>query len=343
MTSIYFHNQPFTLESGAKLDSFELAYTTKGQLNETKTNVVWICHALTGNSNPESWWPGIIGKDKAIDPSKHFIVCTNVLGSCYGSTGPLSLERKTQKPYFHKFPFLTNRDIVRSFDLLRQHLQIESIEFLIGGSLGGQHALEWSIYKPDLIKNQALIAANAKHSPWGIAFNESQRLAISSDKTWAESNENAGKKGLLAARSIALLSYRNYNTYNNTQLDNNEKTDSFNAASYQRYQGQKFINRFNAFSYWILSKAMDSHNVSRGRISLANALGNINAKTLVIAISSDILFPVEESVLLAENINNSKLKIIDSNYGHDGFLIETEQINNIIKQTFISNLKQTKS
>lgn len=336
MSIVFKHKKKFQLESGSFLPEFQLAYTTLGKLNSTGDNVVWITHALTANSNPEEWWNGLVGKGKFFNPEKYFIVCANVLGSAYGSTGPLSINPDTDNKYYHNFPQLTIRDIVNGFEILKDHLKIQKIHTLLGGSLGGQQALEWSIINPALIENLILIATNAQHSPWGIAFNESQRLAIKADRTWLSYSDDAGLKGLKAARAIALLSYRNYNTYQTTQEDNEEKTNDFNAASYQNYQGDKLVNRFNAFSYWHLTKVMDSHNVGRNRGGVEKALGLIQAKTLVVAINSDILFPVSESVRLHENIKNSELEIIDSLYGHDGFLIETEQLKTIFENFYIS-------
>lgn len=344
-TKTYTYKKEFTLESGRKINELTIAYTTIGKLNEAKNNVIWITHALTANANPEEWWNGLVGKGKFYNPEKHFVVCANVIGSCYGSTGPLSVNLDTDNPYYHDFPAITIRDIVKSLDLLRLHLRIDKINTLIGGSLGGQQALEWSIQNPELIENLFLIATNAQHSSWGKAFNESQRLAIKTDRSWFSYSDDAGLKGLKTARTIALLSYRNYETYNSTQLDNNELIDDFSAASYQNYQGEKLTNRFNAFSYWYLSKTMDSHNVARGRKSVEYALSLVKAKTLVIAVSSDLLFPVAESKVLAEGISNSQLSIINSQYGHDGFLIETEQLKKEFEQFYIqhkNNIKKLK-
>ncbi len=333
---VYKHKAPFKLESGKFLPEIELSYTTLGKLNETKDNVIWITHALTANSNPEEWWSGLVGKGKFYNPEKHFIVCANVLGSNYGSTNPLSVNPNNGNKYYHNFPEITIRDIVKSFELLRQHLGINKIYTLLGGSLGGQQAVEWAIQKPQLIENLFLIATNAQHSPWGIAFNETQRLAIKADRTWFSYSDDAGLKGLKAARAIALLSYRNYNTYQATQEDNEENGGDYKAASYQNYQGDKLVNRFNAYSYWHLTKEMDSHHVGRNRGGIKQALGLIKANTLVVAINSDILFPVSESVTLHENIKNSELEIIDSLYGHDGFLIETEQLKTIFENFYFS-------
>jgi homoserine O-acetyltransferase/O-succinyltransferase len=187
--------------------------------------------------------------------------------------------------------------------------------------------------QPHIFKKLILLATNAKHSPWGIAFNESQRLAIYADSTWNEHRQDAGQAGLCAARSIALLSYRNYGTYVNRQSEEtNEKTDDFKASSYQRYQGVKLVRRFNVLSYLILSKAMDSHNVGRGRATVAQALAQIQAKTLVIGITSDILFPPSEQQFLAKHIPDAQYVEIDSPYGHDGFLVETEKITEVLKE-----------
>ena len=337
-TKIYQYKKPFQLESGRKLQGVELSYTTLGTLNAAKNNVIWITHALTANANPEEWWNGLVGKGKFFNPQQHFVVCANVLGSCYGSTGPLSTDPSTGNPYYHNFPEITIRDIVKGLDLLRIHLGIEKIHTLIGGSLGGQQAVEWAVQQPGLFENLFLIATNAQHSPWGKAFNESQRLAIKADRTWYSYSVDAGLKGLKAARSIALLSYRSYDTYTITQKDENDTIDNFKAISYQNYQGEKLINRFNAFSYYHLSKAMDSHNVGRGRGSINEALGKVKANTLVVAINSDVLFPVCESEVLAKGIPNSSFSTLHSLYGHDGFLIETEQL----KKQFEIFYNQTK-
>tara|TARA_R110001592_G_scaffold46637_2_gene148365 strand:- start:1190 stop:2236 length:1047 start_codon:yes stop_codon:yes gene_type:complete len=338
----YSYTKPFKLESGKVLPQIELAYTTLGKLNSTGDNVIWITHALTANSNPEEWWNGLVGKGKYFNPEKYFIICANVLGSAYGSTGPLSINPDTGNKYYHDFPQLTIRDIVNGFELLKNHLKINRIHTLLGGSLGGQQALEWSIINPNLIENLFLIATNAKHSPWGIAFNESQRLAIKADRSWFSYNDDAGLKGLKAARSFALLSYRNYNIYQATQEDNREVVDDFKAASYQNYQGEKLVNRFNAFSYWTLSKVMDSHDVSRGRESLQKALNHVQANTLVVAVNSDLLFPVSESILLADNIKGAELEVIESLYGHDGFLIETDQLKELFEKFYLTQKLKTK-
>ncbi|WP_128546036.1 homoserine O-acetyltransferase MetX [Larkinella soli] len=332
-TRFFDYKYTFPLESGSSLSGFRLCYTTRGVLNSDQSNVVWVCHALTGSADPGDWWDGMVGPGKYYDPEHYFIVCANVLGSCYGTTGPLSVNPKTGRPYYHTFPQVTIRDMVGAMDLLRQELGIEQIHTCIGGSLGGQQALEWGIQQPGIIRNLILIAANAVMSPWGIAFNEAQRMAIQADASWTESRDDAGSAGMKAARAVALLSYRNYDTYGFTQaLDHNEQLDDYKASSYQQYQGEKLVKRFNAFTYWILSKVMDSHNVGRNRGSIIRALEQIKARTLAVGIRSDILFPPSEQQFLARHIPDARYEEIDSLYGHDGFLIETKPLTQIIRR-----------
>ncbi len=334
----------FPLESGETLPGFRLAYTTRGTLNQEngRSNVVWICHALTGNADAGDWWGGMVGSGKYFDPAPpsgagDFIVCANVLGSCYGSTGPLSVNPATGQPFHHDFPAITIRDMVAALDLLRQELGIEKIHTCIGGSVGGEQALEWAILQPALIENLIVVATSAIASPWCIAFNEAQRMAIEADPTWRERRDDAGQAGMKAARAMAMISYRNYDTYGFTQaLDNNEQLDGYKAAGYQRYQGEKLADRFNAFTYWTLSKVMDSHNVGRNRGSILNALGQIKARTLVVGIRSDLLFPPSEQQFLARHIPDANYEEIDSLYGHDGFLIEFRPLANMIRKWMAS-------
>lgn len=337
----------FLLENGQYLSQLEIAYHTYGTINEDASNVIWACHALTANSNVFDWWRGLFGEHDLFNPNDYFIVCANNLGSCYGSTGPLSVNGDVKEPLFNYFPTITTRDIATSLELLRDYLGITAIHTLIGGSQGGQIALEWSLLHPESAKNLILIASNAQHSPWGIAFNESQRLAIKADRTYYSNMEHAAQKGLAAARSIALLSYRNYETFAHSQDDKDpDKTGNYMAASYQRYQGEKFIRRFNAYSYVRLLDAMDSHNVARGRSKTpAEALKQVRAKTLVISVTNDLLFPMQEQAFLANHIRSATHVKIESDYGHDGFLIETEKLSRVITDFYLkqkNNINTTK-
>src|SRR5438132_6454471 len=280
---IFHFDGELPLEAGGKLAGFQLKYTTAGQLNRDRSNVVWVFHALTGSSDFTDWWKDFFTDDGPFNTKEYFIICANAIGGCYGSTGPLSINPATGTNYYHEFPLITNRDVVASFDLLRQHLGIQKIQTVIGGSLGGQQAMEWAIRQPSVCENLILIATNAQHSPWGIAFNEAQRMAIEADPTWKENDARAGIEGMKAARAIGMISYRAYDGFGQTQSEKtNDKLDDFRASSYQRYQGQKLANRFNAFTYQIFSKAMDSHNVGRGRPGVEAALKSIEAKTFVV-------------------------------------------------------------
>lgn len=324
--------RPLFLENGGVLPELTIGYHTFGKLNADASNVVWVCHALTANSDPTEWWEGLVGEGYVINPTSHFIVCANILGSCYGTTSPLSINPTTGEPYYSNFPLVTTRDMVNAHIALAEYLGISRIKLLIGGSMGGQQALEWSIAQPDTIENLLVIATNAYHSPYGIAFNESQRLSVYADQTYFNNVPNGGAAGLKAARSIALISYRSYYAYNTSQKEEDaNRTNGFKAASYQQYQGDKLVNRFNAYSYISLLNSMDSHNVGRHRGSAAEALRQIKAKTLCIGIESDILFPPTEQLFLHEHIKDSEYAVIDSFYGHDGFLLETEQLTALIK------------
>ncbi|MCE5320296.1 MAG: homoserine O-acetyltransferase [Bacteroidales bacterium] len=329
---LYTINTPFVFESGEKIASLDICYHHTANYSPDK-KVIWICHALTANSNPQEWWDGLTGPGKLFDTEKFYIICANMIGSCYGSSGPSS-PGKDGKPYFLTFPQVTVRDIVRAHNILREHLGIRSIDVMTGGSIGGFQALEWSIMYPDIVKNLVLIACNARVSPWGTAWNESQRMALFADFTFEEQNNiDGGKSGLEAARSIALISYRSFEGYGTTQQE--PQTDTLfakKAGSYQQYQGKKLSDRFDAYSYYTLTKSVDSHNVGRGRGGTVKALGQIEASTIVIGIDSDNLFPVEEQKFLFNNIKNAKFDVITSLFGHDGFLLEWEQTENILKK-----------
>lgn len=337
----FFHQKsPFRLESGATLQELTLAYTTSGIIRSDGSNVVWICHALTGNAEAEVWWSGLIGPGKIIDTNQFFVICVNAIGSCYGSTGPLSINPLSGKKYYHTFPEVTNRDIVRSFELLRNHLGIKKIYCLMGGSLGGQQVLEWAIQCPDLFDHIIPIACNAWHSSWGVAFNESQRMAIETDRSWLSDDDYAGLHGLETARAIAMLSYRTYSIYEKNQpIASDTRLSNYPSSSYQRYMGKKLSGRFNAFSYHRLTSAMDSHHIGRGRGSAHDALTKIKARALVIGIDQDILFPISEQKFLTRFIPGAVFGVLNTGYGHDGFLVEFGQLEVLIRNFFSQSLK----
>ncbi|HEU4716788.1 MAG TPA: homoserine O-acetyltransferase [Bacteroidia bacterium] len=326
----FIYDKTFATESGKTLPLLEIAYCTYGKFVPGKSKVVWVCHALTASADCVSWWPGLIGNGKAIDPDEYFIVCANIPSSCYGSTGPLSVNPATGNPWYGDFPVFSIRDIVTALIILRKHLGIGAIHLLIGGSMGGYQCLEWALMEKDVVENLCLVATGARESAWGIAIHTAQRLAIEADPTFGERKNYAGISGLRAARAMGMVTYRSYSAYVHTQTDEDHRTDDFKAESYIRYQGEKLVKRFNAYSYWLLTKTMDTHNVARGRGKMEDVLKTVKAKTLCIGISSDFLCPVPEQKFMAAHIPGAKFEEIDSPFGHDGFLVEGKKIGEIV-------------
>lgn len=354
---VFKYNTEFVLESGESLPGIEICYhiskeynvpgsdgvEADGGLTETAPKkVVWITHALTANSNPCEWWDTIVGEGKYLDPRKYTIICANILGSCYGSTSPLSINPKTDRPYMLDFPKITVRDVVACHELLRKELGIKSIDLLVGGSVGGFQALEWSISNQDIIKNMVLLACGARVTPWLGAFNETMRMALYTDPTFeaqeyeitqGRATAKGGKKGLAAARALALISYRSYTGYLTTQPETD--TDTMwcsRVGSYQQYQGRKLVDRFDAYSYNSMVYITDSHNVGRYRGGVEQALQQVKAKTICVGINSDYLFPCCEQQFMANHIPGAEYRVISSLFGHDGFLLEWKQITEIFKE-----------
>lgn len=328
-----YFGEPFRLECGAVLPELEIEYTTYGTLSPEKDNVIWVCHALTADSRVADWWPHTVEKGRFLDPERWFVVCANFLSSPYGTTSPVSLNPATGRRYGADFPMITVRDMVAAHRLLAGKLGIERVELLIGSSIGGFQAMEWAIADPGFARRVALIATTVRSSAWAIAFNESQRMAIEADQTFHTDSPDAGAAGMAVARSIALLSYRGAEAYNATQTDpNGERLEGFRATTYQQHQGRKLRERFDAHCYYRLSQAVDSHNIARGRSSAEEALRCIKSRALVVAITSDILFPPSDHTVMVENIPSAEYRVIDSPFGHDGFLVEYEQLDSIIKE-----------
>ena len=328
----YYHDQPFELESGQVLPNLEIAFHAFGKMNSNGTNVIWVCHALTANSDISDWWAGLFGEGKVFDPEKYFIICANILGSCYGSTCPRSISPKTQKAYGLDFPLFTIRDMVNAHELLRRHLGINEIQLSIGGSCGGHQVMEFAFLKPDIIKNIALLVTSARETAWAISTHEAQRLAIQADPSFKYDEDDAGKNGLKAARGMALLTYRTFNAYVERQTDHPEKLDDFKAASYIRYQGKKLQDRFYAQCYWALTKALDSHNIGRGRGGSEAVLQQLKMPAFVLSINSDLLIPPVEQEFLTKHLPNVHYEMLSSDFGHDGFLVEAPTINDLILQ-----------
>ena len=344
--SKFTYPREFSLERGGSLPSLEIAYHTFGSLNENKDNCIWVCHALTANSDVDDWWPHTVVKDSFLDPEKYFIVCANILGSCYGTTGPLSINPETGEPWYDTFPKLTIRDVVKAHILLADHLKINKIFSLIGSSVGGFQAVEWAVMQPHRFESLILIATDVYASPWTIAIDETQRMTIFADKSYGQKSKDAGKDGLAAARAIGLLTYRGGKGYNITQQDihsgGDEVPDYHRACSYQRHQGDKLVNRFDAYSYVTILDTFDTHNVGRGRDGIQKALQNIKCPVLCVGITTDIIFTPEEIKTFTSWIPGAIYKEIDSQFGHDGFLVEHKLLNHII-QDFYNSLEADNS
>lgn len=327
---IHIASRPFELESGETLPELRIAYHTYGEMNAARDNVVWVCHALTANSEVADWWPHTVEPGCFLDPARHFVVCANILGSHYGTTGPLHVNPATGEPYYGDFPRYTIRDMVRAHRVLAEALGIDRIAVLVGSSVGGFQAVEWAVMEPARIDRLILIATAAWASPWTIAIDETQRMAIEADATFGARRADAGMAGLAAARAIGLLTYRGSLGYNLTQRDREPMPAVHRASSYQRYQGDKLCRRYNAYSYHAILDAFDTHDVGRGRGGAEAALGRITARTAVVGITSDIIFTPAEMRALQAMIPRSRYYEIDSPFGHDGFLVEHEQLNALL-------------
>ena len=332
MEIFYEHfDEPLTLENGQTLPSLTVAYSTAGTLAPDKSNVIWVCHALTADSRVDEWWLHTVEKGKFLDPDRWFVICANILGSHYGTTGPLSINPETGRKWYGDFPQFTVRDMVACHRRLAQRLGIGRVELLVGSSIGGFQAMEWVVECPDFARKAAFIATTVRSDAWAIAFSESQRMAIEADASFGERRDDAGEAGMAAARSIALLSYRGRPAYNLTQDEpQSDKLSGFRATTYQQHQGEKLRRRFNAYSYYRLSQAVDSHNLARGRGAIEDVLAGIKPRTLVVAITSDILFPPSAHEIMVRCIPDVMYRTIDSEFGHDGFLVEHQLLDNII-------------
>jgi homoserine O-acetyltransferase len=357
---LYSEQNPLQMELGGRLGPVDVAYETYGTLNADRTNAILICHALTGNAHAAGlamagpwsssgqlgWWDGVIGPSKAFDTEKYFVVCSNFLGSCYGTTGPTSENPKMGKPYRLAFPQMTVRDMVKVQHELMSHLGVRRLVTISGGSLGGMQALEWALMYPKMVDSIIPIATASKHSAWCIGLNEASRLAILNDPSWNHGEYEAQPaKGLALARMVAIISYRSRNSFETrfgrkqsapraqslweSQFPGDESL--FDVEQYLRYQGKKLVDRFDAATYIYITRAMDLHDVSRNRGELKAVLGSIKARALCVGINSDVLYPVEEQTELASSIPLAEYMEIDSPHGHDAFLIEFDQLNHLIR------------
>jgi homoserine O-acetyltransferase len=332
-TKYFESNEPLALDLGGTLPGVKVAYRTWGALNSEKSNVILICHALTGNADADSWWCGMFGEGRAFDETRDFIVCSNVLGSCYGTTGPMSLNPLTGKHYGPDFPRITIRDMVNVQRLLLQSLGIEKIRLVVGASLGGMQVLEWGAMYPDMAGALMPMGISGRHSAWCIAQSEAQRQAIAADAEWCDGwydPETQPRKGLAAARMMAMCTYRCFENYQQRFGRQQRENGLFEAESYVRHQGDKLVERFDANTYVTLTRAMDMHDLGRGRASYEATLGALKMPVEILSIDSDVLYPKEEQEELARLIPGSRLLFLDEPYGHDAFLIDTDTVSRMV-------------
>ena len=325
---------PFTFETGPTLEAIDIVFHTSKPAPVPGEPVVWICHALTANSDPEDWWPSLVGPGKLFDTERMFIICANVPGSAYGSSGPRTIDPKTGKPYYFSFPEVTVRDMAATNLAVLDFLGIGKVDLLIGSSIGGFQAIEMATIRPDSFAKAAFIATAPRISPWLSATAEAQRMALEADPSFrACGSLDGGAAGLRCARAQALISYRCFRGYGKTQSEADPDTlFAGRAASYERYQGEKLLRRgFDAYSYYYLCNALDSHNLGRGRCGVDAALSLIKAETLVIGVDTDMIFPPEEVRSWYRSIPNVTLGHISSDFGHDGFLLEYDQLTTYLK------------
>jgi len=360
----YFENINLKLESGDIIDSFKLAFKTYGKLNTDKTNAVLVCHALTGDQyvaghNPitgrEGWWSRMVGPNKPIDTNKFFVICSNVLGGCAGSTGPKELQNGSDVAYGGNFPSITIKDMVMAQSLLIESLNIEKLFSVIGGSMGAMQALQWAIDFPDKILNIIHIAGALKHSAQNIAFHEVGRQAIMSDPIWKNGkyfeNNEVPERGLSVARMIAHITYLSENAMHRKFGRKLQSRDiisfgfdaDFQVESYLRYQGKSFVERFDANSYLYLTRAMDyfDHDETfRKNIEFSHNPNN-HLKYLIVSFTSDWLFPTIESKMIVNQLNSLSREVsfleIDTDKGHDSFLLEEPQLDDVIKGFLTNN------
>lgn len=338
--SSYHYSQNFTTESGYTFSGLDINYKTWGTLNKDKSNAVLIFHALTGNAEADEWFSGFFDESSWIDLEHHFVICANALGSCYGTTGPISTNPDTDHIYSGNFPYITIRDMVRVNQILLDHLNITKLEAVVGGSMGGMEALEMAIMDKR-VASAILIGMGKAHSPWAIGISHTQRKAIHNDPKWRDGYyqlDDPPTDGLATARMIAMLSYRSPENYEDKFGRDLQSGDEslFQVESYLNHQGNKLVNRFDANTYDRLSRAMDTHDVSRERGSFQQVLSAITIPIMVMGIDSDILYPIEEQKELADMLPRGYYTQMTSRYGHDAFLLEFEQMNRLINEFYKS-------
>jgi homoserine O-acetyltransferase len=326
---------PLELELGGRLPAVRVGYRTWGALDAAGGNAVVVCHALTGSADADLWWTRLFGPGRALDPERDFVVCSNILGSCYGTTGPTSVDPATGEPWHGTFPAITVRDMVRVQHALAVKLGVRRIRMVIGGSLGGMQTLEWGLMYPELVESLVFIASTARHSAWAIGLSEAQRQAIAADPRWRGGRypaEDPPEGGLAAARAMAMLTYRSFPSYEERFGRRTQTADLYAVESYLRYQGQQLVDRFDPATYVTLTRAMDTHDVSRGRGDFEEVLRSVRQPVLVVSIDSDVLYWPAEQREVARLVPGARLAVMDSIHGHDAFLIDVDRLDAMVSE-----------
>lgn len=319
----------FPLESGDSLPDVRVAYKTWG---EPRSEATLICHALTGSADADDWWAGMFGEGRAFDPTTEYVIATNVLGSCYGTTGPTSIDPRSGDRYGASFPSVTIRDMVNVQAVALERLGVDRLNMVIGGSMGGMQATEFGVSFPERVRSVVSIGAGAAQSAWGMAFAVPQKAAIVNDPNFNNgrySNGGGPSQGLATARMIAMVSYRGHGSFE-SRFGRRASGDGYDVQAYLGYQGQKLVDRFDANSYLVLINAMDSHDLARGRGEPSTVLGAFETPLLTVGISTDVLFPPDEVRDLAQATRNGRYATLHAPQGHDGFLIESDSLNRIV-------------
>ena len=319
---------PFALDSGAELPDLTLSYRTWGALDDDGGNAVVVTHALTGSPDVDRWWPALLGPGRALDPARDFIVCVNAIGSCYGSSGPLT-PAPDGAPWGKRFPRVSVRDIVRAQQRLLDSLGVRRIRLVVGGSLGGMQALEFALLD-SRVAAIAAIAAPARHEAWAIAWSDAQRRALAADPAWAKDDGNA-PAGLAAARAIAMISYRSPASLAARFGRSAGVRSPFAVQDWLAHHGESLHERFDARSYRVLLDAMDAHDLGARRGGLDRALRSIRIPVLVVAIDSDHLYPPGESEALTALLPDAQLVRLSSPHGHDAFLIDAPEVETFLR------------
>ena len=332
-TRVLAHAAPFPLDSGAVLPGLTVAYRTWGTLDEDGGNAVLVCHALTGSADVDLWWRDVLGPGRGLDPTRDFVVCSNVLGGCDGTTGPLSPRPDGAGAYGAEFPRVTPRDMVRAQAVLLDALGVARLRLVVGGSLGGMQALEWAATYPDRVEAFAAIAVGARHSPWCVAWSEAQRQALAADPRWRGGRYPADDPpvaGLAAARAVAMVSYRSPASFERRFGRERAPSGEFVVEAWLRRHGDRLVERFDANTYVGLTHAMDAHDLAQGRGPLARVLGGLDRPGLVVAIDSDVLYPPSEQVALTLGLPRARLARLASPHGHDAFLLEGRAVSELL-------------